>query len=371
MYYRKTYATINCDAIRDNLQAIQQITSKSLIAVLKANAYGHSDYWVAKTAMDQGCCMVAVSSLDEALSLRVQGFQDDILILGYVNPSDIPSTIQKHIIVSVVSYDWTQELIKQNPHLNGLRFHIKVDSGMNRIGLKNTDEINQVIQMIESHHGQVEGIFTHYACADDDKKEMCYTQYNHFNNIVSACNHSFKWIHCENSAAILSFPDTLTNCVRVGLIMYGISPVKTELPLVPALSLTSHLTCVKKVSKGETIGYGATYQASEDCWIGTLPIGYADGFIRANQGRHLYCMGEYIEIVGRICMDQCMVKLPYKMNVDTPVEIISSHLSVEQMANELNTIPYEILCLLSDRIPRIIYSNQQQVAIINHRLHES
>lgn len=370
MYYRDTYAKIDCDAIAHNLSLLKKKTSHALIAVLKANAYGHNDYWAAKTAIESGCCMVAVSSLDEALALRRQGFYDQILILGHIRPKDISIAIEHRVSVSVISSEWLKEVVALHPNLKHLIFHIKVDTGMNRIGLRNIGEVVEAVDLIQRHHGIAEGIFTHYACADSDSKEMCERQFDKFKQIVTSCNYPFKWIHAENSAAILTYEDTLTNAARCGLVMYGISPVATDLDLKPALSLISHLTCVKKIKKGEHVGYGATYQADEDCFIGTLPIGYADGFLRANQGRFLYCENEWVEVVGRVCMDQCMVRLPHFFPAGTPVEIISSHCPICEMAEDLHTIPYEILCILSDRIPRKIYYHQQEVAVINNRLHE-
>lgn len=370
MYYRDTYIKINCDAIAHNIQTIQNITKKQLIAVVKANAYGHGDYWVANIAMNNGCVMVAVSSLDEALSLRKQGFNAQILVLGHVRPTDIQIAIDYQITIPVISLDWLHEVIHFNQDLQELCLHIKVDTGMNRVGIKSLDEVLETISIIDKHHGILEGIFTHYACADDEDKQMCDSQYNKFKELVLNCNYPFKWVHCENSAAILSYEDNLTNAARCGLVMYGISPLQESFDLKPALSLTSHLVRVQHVKKGEIVGYGATYCADEDCIIGTLPIGYADGFLRINQGRFLYCEGEWIEVVGRVCMDQCMVKLPKVFRVGTPIEILSENNPVTKMANELNTIPYEVLCMLSDRIPRRIYINNQQVAIINKRLHD-
>ncbi len=281
MFYRDTYANIDCDAIAFNLQQIQTLTSQSLIAVLKANAYGHCDYWTAKTAIEQGCIMVAVSSLDEALSLRYQGFTEDILILGHIRPSDIDRAIANHFIVTVISADWIKTVAEMNQNFKGLRFHIKVDSGMNRIGMKSVDEVNTAVELIHDHHGIAEGIFTHYACADSFDKTMCQNQVHFFQDIVKNCSHVFKWIHCENSAAILDFQDSFTNACRCGLIMYGISPLPCSLNLKPAFSLYTHMICVKKIHKGESVGYGATFIADEDCYIATLPIGYADGLIRA------------------------------------------------------------------------------------------
>lgn len=368
MYFRDTWAEVNCDAIANNIKWFKQQTSHELIAVLKANAYGHGDYPVAVTAMEAGACMVAVSSLDEALSLRSQGFRDEILILGMVRPSDCEIAKQNHVICTIVSLEWAQEVCQFNG-LEGLKLHLKVDSGMNRIGIKTIEEAQQCLHLFAEKQILVEGIFTHYACADEDL-DYCEFQRRNFHHILDHCSHDFKWIHCENSAALLNFQDERCNASRLGLGMFGISPLPKPLPIQPAFALYSKLTRVKALKKGEKVGYGSTFVADEDCFIGTLSIGYADGLIRANQGRYLICENEKVELVGRICMDQCMVRLPYAMPVGSVVEIISEQLPITQMADELNTIPYEILCLFSDRIPRIIYKNKQQIAIINNRLHD-
>lgn len=369
MNNRKTYAMIDCDALAHNLKCIKKKTSKALIAVLKANAYGHGDLPVAEIAMREGCIMVAVSSLDEAIALRNQGFQDEILILGYVDPKDFDEAKKAHVTVSVISFDWIKELLVLHKDLSGMSFHIKIDSGMNRIGLKLQEEINTTIQLIEDHQGIVEGIFSHYACADEDSKDMCEKQFDFFKKIVLETHHAFKWIHIENSAAVVSYEDDFTNAARIGLVMYGISPVECSLDVNPVLSLVSHISCIKKVHQGETIGYGATYTANKECIIATLPIGYADGLLRANQSRCVFCDGEYAPIVGRICMDQCMIQLNHWVEVNTPVEIISQRIPLTAMAKDLNTIPYEILCLLSDRITRIFLQNGKEIKRINQRLH--
>lgn len=368
MYFRDTWAEVDCDAIEYNVQWFKQHTSHQLIAVLKANAYGHGDFPVALTAMQAGACMVAVSSLDEALNLRKQGFNDQILILGFVRPCDLAYAKKYQITCTIVSKEWANEAC-QYDDLEGLKLHLKVDSGMNRIGIKSVSEAQEILSLFSRKKINVEGIFTHYACADEDL-EYCEYQRHIFHEILEGCSHSFKYIHCENTAALIQFNDERCNTSRLGLGMFGISPLANELPLKPAFSLFSKLTCVKQIKKGEKVGYGATYTAHDDCFIGTLSIGYADGFTRNNQGRKLICENESVELVGRICMDQCMVLLPYEMKVGSVVEIISKNLPVTQMANELNTIPYEILCLFSDRIPRIVYKNNQQIAIINNRLHD-
>lgn len=371
MFYRDTWAEINLDAFRHNCHEIQKLTNKKMIAVLKANAYGHCDYWIAKTAMDEGAAMVAVAYMDEALSLRKQGFNSDILVLGHIRCSDIKLAQEYRICLTALSLDWLKECISICNDLSFLKFHLKADSGMNRIGMKRSEEINEAITLIKKHHGIVDGIYTHYACADEKDLHYCEMQYHTFKNIIENLTEKPKWIHCENSAALLQFPDELTNAVRAGLILYGVAPINTTVDFKPVLSLYTKITCIKQIHTGECVGYGATYCASGDEWIATLPIGYADGLMRSNQGRSMIVDGEEVEIIGRICMDQCMIRLNNYKPLETKVEIISEHMPVTRIADELNTIPYEILCLLSDRIPRVIIEKGKQIAIVNLRLHET
>lgn len=371
MFYRDTWAEINLDALRHNCHEIQKLTNKKIIAVLKANAYGHCDTWVAKTAMEEGAAMVAVAYLDEALSLRKQGFTSDILVLGHIRAVDIPLALQYRITLTALSIDWLKECLELHHDLSALKFHLKVDTGMNRIGMKTADEVNEAIALLQQHNGIIDGIYTHYACADDDDLHYCEMQAHTFKEILSKLTMTPPWIHCENSAAILQFPDELTNAIRAGLILYGVSPISTSIDFQPVLSLYSKITCIKQIHAGECVGYGATYSAQGNEWIATLPIGYADGFVRANQGRSMIVDNEEVEIVGRVCMDQCMIKLNSYKPLGTRVEIISKQMPVTRIADELNTIPYEILCLLSDRIPRVIIENGKQKAIVNLRLHET
>lgn len=371
MFYRDTWAEINLDALRHNCREIQKLTSKKMIAVLKANAYGHCDYWIAKTAMEEGAAMVAVAYMDEALSLRKQGFTSDILVLGHIRYTDIALAKEYRITLTALSFEWLKGCTEYCDDFSSLKFHIKADSGMNRIGMKTADEINEAISFIKAQHGIIDGIYTHYACADEKDLHYCEMQYQTFKNIVEKLTEKPKWIHCENSAAILQFPDELTNAVRAGLILYGIAPIHSAVNFKPILSLYTKITCIKQIHAGECVGYGATYCASGDEWIATLPIGYADGFIRMNQGRSMIVDDDEVEIIGRICMDQCMIRLSSYKPLETKVEIISERMPVTRIAEELNTIPYEILCLLSDRIPRVIIEKGKQIAIVNLRLHET
>lgn len=167
-------------------------------------------------------------------------------------------------------------------------------------------------------------------------------------------DHSFQYIHCQNSAAMMYHNDEKSNIARIGIAMYGVDPAGEESQeLKQVMSLYTKVTMVKKVAKGERIGYGLTYTADQDEYIATVPIGYADGFIRANQGREVYINGHYYPIVGRICMDQMMIRVDETIKVHDLIEIFGEHLSLSRMAKELHTIPYEITCLVSERVERV------------------
>ena len=364
--YRNTWMEIDLDALYENIERIRKKCGKRLIAVVKAGGYGCGDLAVAKTAIKAGAKMLAVSSVDEALILRNKGYDGKLLILGHSDPEDVSVMVREKISAPAYSLNWVRRIVEQNCH--GLHVHIKVDTGMNRIGFREIGEIRQAMRILEANHCVIEGIFTHFACADTspEKTEM---QFQRFHDIVSALDYPFKWIHCDNSDAAVSLDEKFTNAFRLGISMYGISSYMKDLNY--PISLYSRIFLVKKVPAGESIGYGATYTTKEEEWIGTMPIGYADGFIRQNQNRMVYCCGEYVPIAGRICMDQTMLRLPYQMKEGTEVEIFGPHINIETMAKDLNTIPYEILCLISDRVTRVYKRNGQVVAETNGRITES
>lgn len=365
MFYRDTWAEINLDAFSANYEMMKKHTNKEIIVVLKANGYSHGDYYMAKQAMECGCKYIAVSSLDEAISLRNKGISCQILILGYVKPEDIHVAIENDVTLSVVSLEWVQSIKDMN--LDGLKVHLKIDTGMNRLGMKKIEDIEKVLQILLEKNVDVEGIYTHYHSADDEDKTKCSRQKNWFYHVLDTLPYSFKWVHTSNSDASISFSDERSNAVRLGLALYGIKNIESSLNLLPVFSLYTTLTCVKEVNQNETIGYGATYKCNKKEIIATIPIGYGDGFIRANQGRYVCIDGHPYEIVGRICMDQCMVKLDDFYPVGEKVEIIGKHISIEDMARQLQMIPYEVLCLLNDRIPKVYYKNNKEIAAISTR----
>lgn len=360
---RKTWLEINLDNFKKNCQYLIDHTNKKLIAVIKANGYGLGDRYLAKCAIDAGCSMLAVSSIEEALIVR-EVTDKDILILGYVDPKEADYLKKYDISCAVVSLSWVKELI--NEDCKGVKVHLKVDTGMNRIGIKDKKELKEAYDLLVSHGVEVEGIFTHYACSDDLNSNFTNEQFAKFKEAYDYLNVPFKYIHCDNSDAAIDFKDDLTNAIRCGIAMLGYA--SNDKDLLPVCSLYTQITNVKKVNKGETIGYGATYRLDDDEIIATIPIGYADGFIRRNQGRKVYVDGIYAPLVGRICMDQCMIKLPYMIDNRTKVELFGKHISLQLMAKELDTITYEILCNLSSRLTRIYILDGKKCMECNSRL---
>lgn len=364
MFYRQAWLDINLDYLADNINYLTSLhPDKKLMAVIKANGYGAGDYHVATVAISQHVDYLAVSSLDEALCLRYRGIQTPILSLGYILPEHL-LTAQKHnVTISVDSLEHAYSIKKSK--VTGLILHIKIDTGMNRLGFKKVSEVQQAIDLLKEEN-HIEGIYTHYVDSGIADNPFTDQQYQLFENILKETDYTFEYIHADNSDAILSRKDPLTNMMRAGIAMLGISSYESELK--PVVSLYTRTTLCKKVKKDETVSYSATYRTTEDEWIATLPIGYADGFIRHNQGRNVYIEEEYAPLVGRICMDQCMIHVSKEYPVNTLVEIFGSHISLVDMAKELDTIPYEILTGMSERLARVYRQNNEILAIENHRL---
>lgn len=369
--YRKTWAEIDLEAIQYNIKEIKkQIPEETKIfAVVKANGYGHGAIPVAKSALEAGANYLAVALLEEALELRKAGIDAPILVFGYVPPEVAPIAAKYRITLTVFQLEWLESVNADKlPHK--LNFHLKLDTGMGRLGLQTKEEISQFIKVLQKKQRiHLTGVYTHFATADDLALSLFIKQKKKFKKLL---NHLqglyFKdlCIHWSNSAAAIREPDQTFNAIRFGIAMYGLYPstavhkLKT-ISLKEAFSLHSELVHVKRIKKGSTISYGATYVAKEDEWIGTIPLGYADGWRRDLQGANVLIDGKRCEIVGRICMDQLMVKLDKKYKIGTKVTLIGvqkdKKITVDEVANYLGTINYEIPCMLTNRIPRFVKGN--------------
>lgn len=371
--YRPTKANINVKAIKENVRSLQHYLKKetAIIAVVKANGYGHGDVETAQAAMEAGAIMVAVATPDEAIALREKGVKGDILVMAPVPHSFAEVAARLNITVTVADDQWLKALLEiQTQFIAPLKIHVKIDCGMGRVGLRDEKTLQAILDLIEKFNNiLLDGVFTHFPCADLDCQKTTQEQYDLFNAFVKLLPTKPRLVHAANSAAALLYPEMGLDAVRFGIGMYGIAPsayVEKNLPfkLMRPLTLESELTYVKKLPKDSGISYGATYITPEDEWIGTIPIGYADGLRRDLQGQDVLVDGERVPIVGKICMDQCMVKLPKQFPVGEKVVLIGTQgkaeISVEEWAARLETIPYEIVVSISNRVPRIHVKQQKK-----------
>lgn len=364
-FYRDTWAEVNVDYLYDNTASICKHLPKNthVFAAVKANAYGHGDIQTANTVLRAGAHGLVVAFLDEALALRENGITAPILVLGSTRVEDAWIAAKNHISLTVYQLDWLKEAPLGIAPNDILHVHIKCDTGMGRIGLKAATEVQEMEEiLLKSNKLFFEGIFTHFATADQLDSSYYQTQLNTFKKLLSSLKTKPPYIHAANSAAALFHTDSIFNTVRIGIALYGLSPSEEMNALFPfqrkeVLSLHTKITHIKQVHEGESIGYGATYTATADEWIATVPIGYADGWIRKLQGQEVLADGERVPIVGRICMDQTMIKLPRYMPIGTKITLIGAQgeqfVSTDEIADKLETINYEVTCLISSRVPRV------------------
>lgn len=378
-FYRDTWAEVDLGAIRSNVAAVRDRlpADVEIIAVVKANAYGHGDLQTAEAALEAGASMLAVAFMDEALALRKKGIKAPILVLGASRPNDINIAADEGIMLTVFQDEWLErasEVLKENATIS---LHLKIDTGMGRIGIRSAEELKTIEKRIQQDSRMdLHGVFTHFATADELDDTYFEKQLAEFEDLLRAMDELPACIHSSNSAAALRHEAARFNAVRIGIVMYGLTPsleIESELPveLTEAFTLHSRLVQVKQLKKGDKVSYGATFEASEEVWIGTLPIGYADGWIRRLQGQEVLVAGIRSPIIGRICMDQCMVMLPYEVPVGTIVTLIGRQgketISINEIAVKLETINYEVPCIISSRVPRI-YKQEGKVVDLNNSL---
>lgn len=359
--YRPTVADVSLVHIVDNLKRVMEHLPEGTEAwaVVKANAYGHGAVAVAKTLTPHvaGFCL---SNLDEALELRRAGIKKPLLVLGVVPVEAVNIALAENIQLTVTSQEWVDDLLLLDLDLSSLDFHIKVDSGMGRLGFRNSRAVNQAVLSLQVKRANFAGIFTHFATADEVEQEQFEQQLNIFKSILTDLKQKPERIHASNSATAIWHAETVFDAVRLGDVLYGFNPsghvLDLPYPVKPALTLKSALVQVKELEIGATVGYGATYRTSEQEWIGTVPIGYADGLTRSMQGFKVLVDGTYCEIVGRVSMDQITIRLPKAYPLGTEVVLIGDSgdmtITAQDWADHVSTINYEVVCLLSDRIPR-------------------
>ncbi len=356
--YRKTYLKVNLDYYRENIEYIKKISGKKIICVLKADGYGTNDLFLAHAAIKEGCDFFAVSSYDEAVKLRLNGIDKEMLILGYVDDDALDLVKKYDLSVVTVSKDY---VLRNKDKLKGIKVHLKLNTGMNRIGIR-PEEAPEVLNILLESGAHIEGIMSHFARSDEDY-DYTLKQFEIFKKCVQKLDYDFKYIHISNTDGALSVKDDISNYVRIGIGLLGYSAVDDKLK--ECLSMYSTISNVKTVPEGETVSYGGHYTSDGKGYILTVPVGYADGIIRKNTGSRVYVGNEYGTIVGSVCMDQLMIKTEHKHNVGEEVEFFGPHVSLKEKAGYLGTIPYEIMCLISDRVSRIFIEDGKEYLFSN------
>lgn len=379
-FLKRAWAEINLDNAKANYKTIKlSAKDRRIMPVIKADAYGHGANFLAKLYQECGTEIFAVSNINEAIKLRKAGITKDILILGYTPKEYIETLLKYSITQTVYSLDYAKELSKIASKTNVLvKAHLKLDTGMNRLGFNPEQDYSDILKALALPGIYFEGIFTHYAVADSEDssdKDFSLEQLDRFNNAVaklSSDGYSFKYIHCCNSAATLLHPFDEGNLVRPGIILYGIAPaddLSLKYELSPVMSIKTVVSAIKTIHKGETVSYGRTFTANKDMKIATLPIGYGDGYPRkmSNCGKVLI-NGRFADIVGRVCMDQMMIDITDipKVSVGTEVTVIGqsgdNSITFAEIADMVDTIPYELVCNISVRVPRVYKKDGKIIA---------
>lgn len=392
-FYRPTWVEVSLDALRHNLNAFRRVLAPeiTMMAVVKADAYGHGAVQVARHALEFGVSYLAAAFLDEALELRRAGITAPILVLGYTPVEGLALARDYGITINLFSEDVLEALAEQSKQegIPPLNVHIKLDSGMGRLGLHKEEEAIAFIRQALRIPGiRVEGLFTHFACADETDKAYTIEQHEKFRKIVdhfAAEDVRFPYVHAGNSATAIDLPELTFNMVRLGISMYGLYPSAEvdhdAVGLRPVMSLKTGIVMLKSMPKGAAISYGAIYRTKRDGErIATLPVGYADGFSRMLTGKaEALVRGSRVPVVGTICMDQCMIDVSDVPDVHKDDEVVllgrqgEEMISAEHLASLLGTINYEITCMISHRVPRVYMLNgrvHDTVNLLQHHLEE-
>lgn len=381
---RSTWAEIDLNALENNIKEVVKVSnSKEIIAVIKADGYGHGAVGIYKTLLENGASKFAVAVITEAIELRKAGLELPIIILGYTPHDFYDEIIDFKIEQTIYSYQDAVELsraaVKRNEKV---KIHIAVDTGMSRIGFLTTEEEAMEVKRISELPGiEIEGIFTHFASADERDKEYSFLQierFEKFNEYLKQLNVNIKYKHVSNSAGVIDFPNLEYNGVRAGIMLYGYYPSedvdKTKVSLKPVMRFKSTIVHLKTLEEGRSISYGRVFTTERESKIATLPVGYADGLPRLLTGKgKVLINGTFAPIVGRICMDQCMIDVTEVPNVKVGDEVMfigedefGNNISADDIADLIGTISYEIICGISKRVPRVYKKDGKTVNIKNY-----
>ncbi|WP_053365425.1 alanine racemase [Bacillus sp. FJAT-27245] len=369
--FRDTWAEVSLDHLKSNLRQFREFIggTTKLMAVVKADGYGHGAVQAAQAAISAGASYLGVAILDEAMELRQAGIREPILVLGYTPERSIGAAIQQDITLTVSSSETLHSIISKASRLKKpAAIHLKIDTGMSRIGFTSIDEAVEAAMLAHSAKDiHLEGIFTHFANADDCQSSYTSLQYSRFKEVLDSIELKGVTIpirHCCNSAATMNFPNMHLDMVRIGIAMYGLYPDPSlkghTIRLVPAMAFKTRISAIKKVLPNQPASYGCTWVCPHETVLATIPAGYADGISRllSNRGKVLV-NGQYAPIAGRICMDQTIIDVTgiKNCNIGDIVTVFGRdgecHHPVDGLSSLIGTIPYEVVCSIGKRVPRV------------------
>ncbi|MBE6472330.1 MAG: alanine racemase [Coriobacteriaceae bacterium] len=376
---RRTWAEIDLDSLASNYRKLKKHIGDDVkfCGIVKADAYGHGSVQVSRTLEEAGADYLAVSSIDEAMELRTNGISMPILILGHTPRDQVAKLIENNITQTITceakAINYSQEAMRLG---KTLKVHIKVDSGMSRLGYLCEGDfyeggVEHIVEDCQMPGLDAEGIFTHFSMADEEGDEaLAYTkhQFELFKSVIDAVEERwgkrFRIKHCANTGATARFPETYLDMVRPGLLLYGYGEYARELDLEPVMSLKTAVQTIKHYPAQTKVSYGGLYTTDKKTRMGVLPYGYADGFLRSLSNKAVVMTSEGpARQCGRICMDMSMIDLTDKrgVGVGSEVEIFGKNNPIEAMAEAAQTIPYELVCAVSKRVPRMYVKGGQVV----------
>lgn len=371
---RPVWLEVDLDAIAHNVRIIKQVVGKNtqIIAVVKANAYGHGAVEVSETLLENGVTMLGVGVIEEGIVLREAGIKAPILICGLTMNDQIEPLVMYNLTATVCQLKTIQILSRiASKNKKRARVHIKIDTGMGRLGIPTTDTLNFVKKISQMKNIEIEGIFTHFAAANEENGIYTRKQFEKYKKALLELEReriNIPLKHVANSAAILNSSSFHLNAVRPGIIIYGLFPspeTKRTVQLRPAAEFKTKIVFLKEVPAGKSIGYGRTYTTTKPTRIATLPVGYADGYswLLSNNGEVLV-RGERAPIIGKICMDLCMIDVTHIGGVQIGDEVVlwgkqgSRMVSVQEIAQRTGNIVYEVICMVDkERVPKVFIKN--------------
>lgn len=384
-FFKRTWCEIDLDAIKHNFYEVKRNVKKDakIMSVVKADAYGHGVKYVAKQLEEIGTDWFAVSNLEEAIQLRKYDIKKPILILGYT-PDDMMVKVHEYdLSQTILSYEYGRKVISECKKRGiKVKSHFKIDTGMNRIGFTCRNEkeydnsIKQIKELFKSEEMISEGIFTHFSSADD-LSDSNYTkmQFDNFIKVINGLESigiKFKLKHCCNSAGIINYPNMHLDMVRAGIILYGLKPsesIARNVDIIPAMSLKTVISQIKMLPKGSSVSYCRKYISDKDIKVATVPIGYADGYsTKFSNKSSMLINGKRVNVIGRVCMDQLMLDVS-GINDICEGEIVTvfgrdrnHYIFVDELAKYIDSINYEIVCLIGKRVPRLYFSGKNIIA---------